>query len=307
MRCAFELTALASATAAPFNVNFFCHTPPRVDAQRAERAGAAALAPFLCESWASSPDPAPADDCPHLRSAPRAADVLAEFKPRVVSFHFGTSFRGARVTRQGLGREGAVFGDNRGGGAVARSRMEWMRSSRRAWRPAAHRGMFLSDDVSTQIGTLALRAADCPRRARAGRRLREASPTPVACRPRSSSAQRVCRSARPVLPLPRNDDDRSPIRAALKSESARHTALTNVFTGRPARAIVNRLVREIGPIESGGAGVSARLVRRHAAARQGRGPGENRLLVVLVGSERQRVQGSARCRADRRSWRQGIA
>ena len=37
-------------------------------------------------------------------------------------------------------------------------------------------------------------------------------------------------------------------RAALKSEAARHTALTNVFTGRPARAIVNRLVREVGPI-----------------------------------------------------------
>ena len=37
-------------------------------------------------------------------------------------------------------------------------------------------------------------------------------------------------------------------RAALKSEAARHTALTNVFTGRPARAIVNRVMRELGPI-----------------------------------------------------------
>jgi nitronate monooxygenase len=39
-------------------------------------------------------------------------------------------------------------------------------------------------------------------------------------------------------------------RAALASEAARHTALTNVFTGRPARGIVNRIVREIGPIAS---------------------------------------------------------
>ena len=38
-------------------------------------------------------------------------------------------------------------------------------------------------------------------------------------------------------------------RAALKSEAARHTALTNVFTGRPARGIVNRLMRELGPID----------------------------------------------------------
>jgi nitronate monooxygenase len=37
-------------------------------------------------------------------------------------------------------------------------------------------------------------------------------------------------------------------RAALKSDASRHTALTNVFTGRPARSIVNRLIREVGPI-----------------------------------------------------------
>jgi nitronate monooxygenase len=39
-------------------------------------------------------------------------------------------------------------------------------------------------------------------------------------------------------------------RAALKSENARHTALTNVFTGRPSRIIVNRLVKELGPISA---------------------------------------------------------
>ena len=37
-------------------------------------------------------------------------------------------------------------------------------------------------------------------------------------------------------------------RAALESEAARHTALTNVFTGRPARGIVNRIIREMGPM-----------------------------------------------------------
>jgi nitronate monooxygenase len=39
-------------------------------------------------------------------------------------------------------------------------------------------------------------------------------------------------------------------RAALKSEAARHTALTNLFTGRPARGIVNRLMRELGAISA---------------------------------------------------------
>ena len=37
-------------------------------------------------------------------------------------------------------------------------------------------------------------------------------------------------------------------RAALKSDTARLTAITNLFTGRPARGIVNRIVRELGPI-----------------------------------------------------------
>ena len=41
----------------------------------------------------------------------------------------------------------------------------------------------------------------------------------------------------------------SPVhRAALKSDAAAFTAVTNVFTGRPARGIVNRLMREVGPI-----------------------------------------------------------
>jgi nitronate monooxygenase len=39
-------------------------------------------------------------------------------------------------------------------------------------------------------------------------------------------------------------------RAALKSDAARHTALTNVFTGRPARGIVNRIMRELGPMSA---------------------------------------------------------
>src|SRR4029077_3802505 len=43
----------------------------------------------------------------------------------------------------------------------------------------------------------------------------------------------------------------SPVhRAALTSDAARHTALTNVFTGRPARSIVNRIMREVGPISA---------------------------------------------------------
>ena len=39
-------------------------------------------------------------------------------------------------------------------------------------------------------------------------------------------------------------------RKALRSEAARHTALTNLFTGRPARGIMNKVMRELGPISN---------------------------------------------------------
>jgi nitronate monooxygenase len=64
-------------------------------------------------------------------------------------------------------------------------------------------------------------------------------------------------------------------RAALKSDAARHTALTNVFSGRPARGIVNRVIRELGPMSDAppafplAAGALAPL--RAKAESQGRG------------------------------------
>jgi nitronate monooxygenase len=39
-------------------------------------------------------------------------------------------------------------------------------------------------------------------------------------------------------------------RAALKSDAARVTALTNLFTGRPARGVMNRIMRELGPMSA---------------------------------------------------------
>jgi nitronate monooxygenase len=56
--------------------------------------------------------------------------------------------------------------------------------------------------------------------------------------------QPACRSARPTCCARRPPPARSP--RALQSDAARHTALTNVFTGRPARGIVNRVMRELG-------------------------------------------------------------
>ena len=64
-------------------------------------------------------------------------------------------------------------------------------------------------------------------------------------------------------------------RAALASDAARVTALTNLFTGRPARGIVNRVMREFGPISdlppAFPLATAAIAPLRSAAERQGSG------------------------------------
>ena len=81
-----ELQKIVAATAAPYNVNFFCHTPPAADAQR-EASWRAALGPYYAE-YGIDPNAIPAGPGRAPFTA-EAAALLAEFKPRVVSFHFG--------------------------------------------------------------------------------------------------------------------------------------------------------------------------------------------------------------------------
>ena len=81
-----ELAAIKAQTGKPFNVNFFCHAPPTPSAER-EAAWRAALAPYYKEHGID------VDTIPvgpgRTPFSSEAADVLNEFKPAVVSFHFG--------------------------------------------------------------------------------------------------------------------------------------------------------------------------------------------------------------------------
>ncbi len=81
-----ELTAIRSQTTKPFNVNFFCHTQPEPNVER-ETAWRAALAPYFAEYGidASAITAGPA----RAPFSAETADVLSEFTPPVVSFHFG--------------------------------------------------------------------------------------------------------------------------------------------------------------------------------------------------------------------------
>ena len=108
--------------------------------------------------------------------------------------------------------------------------------------------MFLSNDVTTQVGTVALvpqiaNALDVPVIAAGG----IADATGVAAAMALGAAAVQIGTAYMLCPEATTS---APHRAAIASNASRHTTLTNVFTGRPARGIVNRIIREIGPISS---------------------------------------------------------
>ncbi len=239
-----ELQALKAHARGPCNVNFFCHTPPAPDAAR-EAAWRAALASYYREYGIDAAAiPAGPGRAPFNHDA---ADLLEGFRPAVVSFHFGlpapellrrVKSWGAKVLASATTVDEARWLEARGVDAIVAQGIE----------AGGHRGLFLSEDLSTQVGTLALlpqvvRAVKVPVVAAGG----IADAPGVAAAMALGAAGVQIGTAFLLCP----EATTSAVhRAALKSEAARHTAVTNVFTGRPARGIVNRIIREQGPISA---------------------------------------------------------
>jgi len=239
-----ELVRLTTGTTRPFNVNFFCHKPPASNAER-EATWRAALAPYYAE-YGIDPSKIP----PGPGRAPfsdEAADALEPFKPAVVSFHFGLPAPallarvrrwGAKVLASATTVDEARWLEARGVDAIIAQGVE----------AGGHRGIFLTEDLTTQVGTFALlpqvvRAVKLPVIAAGG--IADARGVGAALALGAAGVQ--VGTAYLLCP----EATTSAIhRAALKSEAARHTALTNVFTGRPARGIVNRVIAEVGPISA---------------------------------------------------------
>lgn len=238
-----ELSTLA-ASGRPYNVNFFAHTPPPPDAT-ADAAWQALLAPYYDELGLPSDAASAAPSRKPFDAA--AAELLAAFRPPVVSFHFGlpdetllTGLRGwgARILASATTVEEARWLERRGVDAVIAQGIE----------AGGHRGMFLSEDLTTQIGTFALvpqivRALRVPVIAAGG--VADAAGVAAAIRLGAAGAQ--VGTAYLLCP----EATTSAVhRRALQSDAAGHTALTNLFSGKPARGIVNRLMRELGPLNA---------------------------------------------------------
>jgi len=237
-----EIAALAAGTRRPFNVNYFAHVPPSPDAAR-EAAWRAALAPYYAELGIDvDAIPAGPGRQPFTKEV---ADALDAVRPAVVSFHFGLPDPGlvARIKSWGSKLiasattvDEAVWLERHGVDAVIAQGVE----------AGGHRGMFLTDDLTTQVGTLALvpqivRAVRVPVIAAGG----IADARGVAAVMALGAAGAQVGTAYLLCPEATTS---SIHRAALAGDHADHTALTNLFTGRPARGIVNRLMRELGPM-----------------------------------------------------------
>ena len=264
-----ELRAIRAATSRPYNVNYFCHTQPPADPVR-DTVWRASLSRYYAEmnlDLGSIPA-----DAGRGAFDEAALDLLREFQPPVLSFHFGlppslllatAKGWGAKILASATTVEEARWLELRGADAIIAQGVE----------AGGHRGMFLSDDLTTQVGTLALvpqivRAVSVPVIAAGG----IADARGVAAATALGAAGAQVGTAYLLCP----EATTSAVhRAVLKSPDARHTAITNVFTGRPARGIVNRLIREVGPLSTAAPpfprAVSAIIPLRAAAERGGSG------------------------------------
>ena len=237
-----QVATIRRRTSGPINLNFFCHDHTELDPLSDAR-WRGQMRPYHQELGLS---PVPPAGGPCLRSFDESSCALIEaLRPEVVSFHFGlpeaqllgrVKATGARILATATTVAEAIWLEAHGCDAVIAQGLE----------AGGHRGMFLDTNIATQTGTFALvpqvvDAVAIPVIAAGG----ISDPRGVAAAfmlgasgVQVGTAYLFCPEAR-ISPIHRN---------ALHNARDAETAVTNVFTGRPARSIVNRAVRELGPI-----------------------------------------------------------
>ncbi|MDH0649066.1 nitronate monooxygenase [Pseudomonas sp. GD03858] len=237
-----EIETFRGACRGPLNLNFFCHQTPAPDPERDAR-WKALLKPYYEEVGADYHAPSPISNRAPFDE--QSCRLVEELRPEVVSFHFGlpaaellarVKATGARVLSSATTVEEALWLERRGCDAIIAMGYE----------AGGHRGMFLSNDITSQIGTFALvpqivDAVKVPVIAAGGiadHRGLVAALALGASAVQIGTAYLFCPEAK-VSPAHRR---------ALDNASASDTALTNLFTGRPARGINNRIMRELGPM-----------------------------------------------------------
>ncbi len=242
-----EVATFRARISRPLNLNFFCHTPPAPDPAR-DAAWRDRLTPYYRELGIDPATPikpsarAPFDDA--------LCRLVEDLRPEVVSFHFGLP---APALLERVRATGAVILSS----ATTVAEARWLEAHgcdaiiAQGAEAGGHRGVFLGDPIAacaSQPGTMALvpqiaDAVRCPVIATGGiadGRGIVAALALGAAAVQIGTAYLFCPEAR--VPAAH--------REALRRAADDGTALTNLFSGRPARSLVNRAMREIGPLSA---------------------------------------------------------
>lgn len=236
-----SLEQIQAGTSQPYNVNFFCHQEPEPDAVAQQR-WHDTLAAYYNELDADANAPAGPARAPFSQES---LAVLANFKAPIVSFHFGLP---SAELLAGVKAWGAYVL----GSATTVAEAQWLQAHgadgviAQGIEAGGHQGRFLAVDQPTETYCLALTRAIA-----AAVELPVVAAGGIATRAHARAAVQAGAVAVQAgsAYLQAHEAKTSTVhRAALQSDAARHTVLTNVFSGRRARGIVNRIIREQGPI-----------------------------------------------------------
>ncbi len=239
-----QVKKIRGQTQKPINLNFFCHTTAVPNGAR-EAAWRERLAPYYREMGIDPAAPVPTRNLLPF-DAERCA-VVEDLKPEVVSFHFGMPDRvlldrvkaaGCRVASSATTTAEARWLEQHGADAVIAQGQE----------AGGHRGMFLTEGIARQVGTLALvpqivDAVKVPVIAAGG----IADERGIAAAFALGAAGVQIGTAYLFCPESKIS---TVYRSALAAAHDDSTVLTNLMSGRPARAIMNRLMRDIGPLST---------------------------------------------------------
>jgi nitronate monooxygenase len=237
-----QFVKIRTLTDKPINLNFFCHTRPVLNNVREAR-WRDRLKPYYEELGIDPAPPVPSSNRAPLDET--FCSIIEELRPQVISFHFGlppepllrrVKAAGCTVISSATIAAEAIWLEQHGVDAVIAQGYE----------AGGHRGMFLTDDVAAQVGTVALvpqivDAIKLPVIAAGG----IADARGIAAAFALGAAGVQIGSA--YLHCPEAKISKMH-RAALESSGDAGTALTNLMTGRPARSVFNRVMREIGPM-----------------------------------------------------------
>lgn len=235
------VAAIRAKTNRPINLNFFCHKPAPPDEAR-DAAWLARLAPYYAELGVEMPKlPLKASIIPFTE---KTCAVVEQIAPKVVSFHFGlpepalvarVKQAGCKVISSATSLREAVWLAEAGVDAIIAQGAE----------AGGHRGMFLETDVATQIGTFSLM-----------QQIVNALPLPVIAAGGIGDGRGIAAAfalgasgvqiGTAYLCCP--EATTSKLHREALADPGRDTVIADVLSGRPARGVLKRFIKEQGPI-----------------------------------------------------------